>query len=142
VLLTLTIIIFVAIPRTALSITRHSGICTDFIIIILVNYLIPIQRSNGQDVAWLVLPAPRSLNIYTEIIATVRTTTLGGAFNLPGNGSLLIVVIYLIPEGPGVVPPPIIDLVAGFVKRLPNICAEDCPPLLERRTPALGVCPQ
>jgi len=57
VLLTLTVVIVIGISRTAPSTTGHCGIHPVHIIIILVDYLIPMQWSNGQDVTWLVLPA-------------------------------------------------------------------------------------
>jgi hypothetical protein len=56
---------------------------SDVIIIILVEYLIPIQWSNGQEVALLVLRAAWWLNLSPEIIATLPRATLAGAFNLP-----------------------------------------------------------
>jgi hypothetical protein len=46
---------------------------------------------------------------------------LAGAFNLPGAGCLLIGAIDMIPEGLGVVQPPIVHLVVGFVKHLPHL---------------------
>jgi len=90
-------------------------------IIILINFLIPIQWSNSQDVAWLVLPAAWPLNLCPKIIATIPRETLAGALNLSRAGSLWIGVIDLIPEGTRVVPPPIVHLAAGFVKHLPHI---------------------
>ena len=53
-----------------------------FIIIILLDDLIPIPWSNRQEVAWLVLPAAWRLTLYPEIIATVPRYTLAGMFNL------------------------------------------------------------
>jgi len=53
--------------------------------------------------------------------ATVPREMLTGAFNLPRAGCLRIGAIDLIPEDTGVVPPPIVHLVAGFVKHLPHI---------------------
>jgi len=44
-----------------------------------------------------------------------------GAFNFSQAGCVRIVAIDLIPEGTGVVPPPIVHLVTGFVKHLPHI---------------------
>jgi hypothetical protein len=116
VLLTLVVVIVIAIAGTALSTARPSRIRQVLIIIILIDYLIPTQWSNGQEVAWLVLPAPRWLNLCHEIIATVPTEMLAGAFNLPHAGYLRMGAIDLLPDGTGVVPPPIVHLVAGFVK--------------------------
>jgi len=82
VLLTLAIVIVIVIAWTAPSTTRRSRICPVLIIIILVDYLIPIQWSNGQEDAWLVLPAAWWLNLCPEIIATVAREMLAGAFNL------------------------------------------------------------
>jgi len=100
-----------------------------------------MQWYNGQEVAWLVLPAAWWRNLYPEIIATVPRETLASAFNLPQAGCLWIGAIDLIPEGTGVVPPPNVHLVADFVKDLPHISAEGCRPLPERRTPAPVVLP-
>ena len=111
------------------------------VIIILVNYLIPIQWSNGQEVAWLVLSAAWLLNLCPQIIAPVLRKTLTGAFNLPQAGYMRIGGIVLIPEGMQVVPPPIVDLVMGCVKHLPHIWAEGNPPLPKRLTPAPAVLP-
>jgi hypothetical protein len=99
----------------------HCGICTVLIIIILVHYLIPILWSNGQEVAWLELLAAWRLNHCPEIIATIPRATLTGAFNLSRAGCLWIRAIYLIPEGTGVVLPPIFHLFMGFGKHLPHI---------------------
>jgi hypothetical protein len=54
--------------------------------LILVDCLIPNQWSNGQEVTWLVLPAPWWLNSCPEIITTVRGETLGGVLILPRTG--------------------------------------------------------
>jgi hypothetical protein len=121
VLLTLAIVNVIAIARTAPSTARRSGIRPVLIIIILVDYLIPIQWSNGQEVAWLVLLAAWWLNLCPQIIATVPRETLAGGFNLPRAGCLQIGAIDLTPEGMRVVPPPIVQLVAGFVTHLPHI---------------------
>jgi hypothetical protein len=83
VLLTLAVVIVVDIARAATSTVRPSGILPVLIIIILIDYLIPIQWSNHEEVACLVLPAAWWLNLYPEIIATVPRETLAGAFNLP-----------------------------------------------------------
>jgi hypothetical protein len=121
VLLTLAIVIVIFIARTALSTARHLRISPVLIIISLVDYLIPIQWSKGQEVTWLVLPAAWRLNLCPEIIATVPRETLTSAFNLSQAGCLQIGAIDLFPEGTGVVPPPIVHLVSGFVKHLTNI---------------------
>ena len=68
-LLTLAVGIVIVIARTAPSTARLYGIRPVLTIIILVDYLIPIQRSNGQEVAWLLLPAAWRLNLSPEIIA-------------------------------------------------------------------------
>jgi hypothetical protein len=123
VLLTLTVIILIAIAGTAPTTTWHSAIrpVLIIIIIILIDDLIPIQWSNGQEVAWLVPPAAWWHNVCTEIIATIPTEMLTGGFNLPQVGCLGIGAIELIPEGTGIVQPPIVHLVAGCVKRLPHM---------------------
>jgi hypothetical protein len=61
---------------------RCSGI-TPNIIIILVDYLIPIQWANGQEVAWFIPLADWRLNLCPELIATIRREMLTGACNLP-----------------------------------------------------------
>jgi hypothetical protein len=86
-----------------------------------VDYHIPIQWSNGQEVAWLVLPSAWWLNVCPEMIASVPRAMLAGAYNLSRAGCLQIGAIDLIPEGIGVVPPPIIHLVAGFIKHLRHV---------------------
>jgi hypothetical protein len=106
---------------TAPSTARRTGIYPVVIIFILVEYLILIQWSNGQEVACFVLPAPWRLNDCAEINATVPRETHTGAFDVPRAGCLRIGAIDLIPEGKGVVPPPIAYLVAGFVEHLPHI---------------------
>jgi len=141
VLLTLAVVIVIVITRMALSSARHSGICHVLIIIILVDCLIPIQWSNSQEVVWLVLPAARCLDHCPEIIATIPWETLGGEFNLSRAGCLQIGAIHLIPECTGVVPPPVVHLVAGCVKQLPHVCPEGCSPVLKGWTPAPAVCP-
>ena len=103
------------------STARRSGIRPVLIIIILVDYLIQIQWFKGQQVVWLVLLAAWWLNRCSEIIATVLRETLAGALNIPRAGCVRIGAIDLIPEGMGVVPPPIVHLVAGFVKHCPHI---------------------
>jgi len=66
---------------------------------------------------------------------------VSSAFNLHRAGCLRIGAIHLIPEGTGVVPPLIVHFVLGFVKHLPHIWVEGCPPLPKRRTPAPAVRP-
>jgi hypothetical protein len=141
VLPTLAVLILIAIARTAASTAQCSAIRPVVIIIILVEYLIPIYSSNGQDVTWFVLPAAWRLNLCPEIIATIPRETLTGAFNLPHAGFLLIGAIDLISEGTGVVPPPTVHLVAGFVKYLPHISAEGSLALPNRQNPPPAVRP-
>jgi hypothetical protein len=90
-LLTLAVVIVIAIATTAPSTAGLSGSHPVVIITILVDYLIPIQWSKGQEVSWCVLPAAWRLNLCLEIIATVPRETLTGAFTLPptsvSNGS-------------------------------------------------------
>jgi hypothetical protein len=50
---------------------------------ILMDYLIAIQWSNGHEVTWFVLPTAWLPNLCPEIIATIPRETLTGAFNLP-----------------------------------------------------------
>jgi hypothetical protein len=121
VLLILAVVIVIAIVRTSPSTTGRTGIRPVVNIILLVDYIIPIQWSNGQEVAWFVLPTAWRFNLCPEIIATVPRETLTGGFNLPRAGCLQIGAIDLIPEGTGIVLPPIVHLVAGFVKPLPHI---------------------
>jgi hypothetical protein len=111
------------------------------IIIILVNYILPILQSNGQEVTWFVLPAAWWLILGPEIITTVPSKTLTTAFNLPQAGCQRIGTIDLIPEVTGVYPPPIVHLAMGFVKHLHYIGAEGSPPLPKRRTLAPAVRP-
>jgi hypothetical protein len=121
VLLTLVVVIVIAIARTAPSTTPPTGICLVVIVIILVDFLIPIQWCNIQEVSWFVLPAAWRIYLCPEIIATVPRETLTSAFNLPQASCLLIGAINLIPESTEVVPPPIVHLVMGFVNHLPHI---------------------
>jgi len=137
--LAIAIVIVIVMARTAPSTARSCGMRPVLITIILIEYLIPIQWSEGQEVAWLLLPAAWRLNLYPVIIATIPRETLAGAFNLSRAACLRIGGNNLIPEGTGVVPPPIVHLVAGCVKPLPHIWAEGCPPLLQRWTPAPAV---
>jgi hypothetical protein len=136
IVLTLAVVIVIAINRTGPSTAWCTGICQVVIIIMLVDDLIPIQLSNGQGLAWVVLPTAWRLNLCPEIIATVPSEMLTGACILPRAGCLRIGVIDLIPDGTGIVPPSIVHLVPGSVKHLPHICAEGSPPLPKRRTPA------
>jgi hypothetical protein len=57
VLFPLAIVIVIGISKMALSTTWISTIRPVIIIIVLIDYLIPIQQSYGQEVAWLILPA-------------------------------------------------------------------------------------
>ena len=83
---TLAIVIVIAIARTARNTARRSGICPDFIIILIIDLLISIQWSNGQEVAWLVLLAAWRLNLCPGIIATIQREMLAGGFNSPRAG--------------------------------------------------------
>jgi len=121
VLLTLTVVIVIVIARMAPSTARRTWIRPFLITNIIVDYLIPTQWSNGQEVAWFVPRVAWRLNLGPEIIATVSRETLAGEFNLSRSGCLQIGAIDLIPEGLEVVPPPIVHLVVGFVKHLPHI---------------------
>jgi hypothetical protein len=121
VLLTLAVVIVMAIARTAPSTARRTGIRPVVIIINLVDNLIPIQWSNSQEVAWFEPPTAWRLNLFPGNFATVPIEILTGGFNLPRVDCLWIGVIDLIPEGTGIVPPPIVHVVAGFVKHLPHI---------------------
>jgi len=137
--LTIPVVIVIVIPRTAPSTARHTGIRQFLIIIIPVDYLIPIQWSNRHKVAWLALPAAWRLNLCPEIITTVPRATLTGAFNFPWAGCLSIGAIDLISEGTGVVPSSIVHLVLCFVNHLPHIWVEGCQALPKRWTPAPAV---
>jgi len=55
------------------------------------------------------------------MIATVQGEILAGALIISRAGWLQIGEIDLIPEGTGVVPPPIVQLIVGYVKHLPHI---------------------
>jgi hypothetical protein len=87
VLLTLAFVIVIAIVCTAHSTGRRSRTSAVPIILILVDYLIPMQWSNGQEVAWFVLPSQGRFNFCPEIIATTPREMLTGVFNLPRAGS-------------------------------------------------------
>jgi hypothetical protein len=121
VLLILALVIVIAIARTAPSTTRSTGCRPGIIIIILVDYLIPIQLSDRPEVAWVQLLTAWRLNHCTEIIPIVPREKLTGVYNLALPGCLRIGAIDLIPEGTGIVPPPIVYLVMGLVKYLPQI---------------------
>ena len=121
VFLTLAVVIIIATARSAPCNAWNCAIRPVLIIIILIEYLIPHQWSTGLEVAWLVLLADWWLNGCPEIIATRQRGTLAGACNLPQGGCAWIGVIDLIPQGTGVVPPPIVHLIAGFVQYLPRI---------------------
>jgi hypothetical protein len=120
-LLTLAVNIVNAMGRTAPSTAQCRGISPVLIIIIVVDYHIPIQWSTTQEVIWIVLPAAWRLNLCLEIITTVRRGTLTGAFTVRQAGCLWIGAIFLIPEGMGVVLPVIVHLEVGFIKHLPDI---------------------
>jgi len=121
VLLTLIVVIVISISRTAPSTSLRTWIQAVLVALNLVQYLIPIQWSNSQEVGSLVLPAAWWLNICPEIIATMPRETLSDAINLCRAGCLQIGVIDLIPEGMWVILPPIVRLVARFVKHLPHL---------------------
>jgi hypothetical protein len=121
VLLTLAIVIVIAIARTASSTARLSVIFPVLIIIILVDFVIPIHWFTGQEVAWLVLLADSWLNLCREIIATIPREMLASAFILARAGCLWSGMIDLIPKVTGVIPPAIVHFMLGFVKRLPHI---------------------
>jgi hypothetical protein len=121
VLLTLAVIIVIAIARTTPSTARHCGILPGLIIIILVDYRMSIQWSNSQEVTWFVLLPVWWLNLCPGIIAAGPRDMLSAVFNLPQAGCLWVGAIDLIPEGQGVIPPSLVQLVAGFVKHLPHI---------------------
>ena len=116
VFLTLTVVVVIPIPRVAPPTTRRSGICP-VLIIIVISYLILIQRSDSWEIALLLLLAALQLDLCAEIIATIPRETLAGAFNLPRAGCLRIGAIDSILKRMGVVPTPFIHLVAGFVKQ-------------------------
>jgi len=141
VLLILAVIIVIPITRTARSTARHPGIRPVLINIILVDHPIPIQRSNGQEVPRLVLPAAWRLNLCPGIIPPMTRGMLAVGFNLPWAGCLQTRAIHMIPEGMGVVPSPIFHLDQGCVKHLRHLWVEGSPPLPKRRTPAPAVWP-
>jgi len=101
----------------------------------------PHRSFHLNSVVWLVLSAAWRHNHCPEIIATVPREMLAGAYKLSQAGCQRIAAIDLIPECTGIVAPPIVHLVAGFVKYLPHIWVEGCPPLPKRRTPAPAVRP-
>jgi len=127
VILTIAFVIVIAITRMGPPTARRSWIYRGLIIHILINYHIPIQLSNGQEVAWLVLPGAWWLYLGPEIIATVPREPFTSAFNIPQAGCLRIGEIDLIPKSMGTVPLVIVHLVVGFVLPLPHISAEGCP---------------
>jgi len=140
-LLPLAVVIVIAIAMMASCTARQSGICPVLIIIIHMDYLIQIQWSNGQEGTWLGLLAASQLNLCPEIITNVPREMLARAFNLPRDSYLQIREIDSIFEDMRVVPPPIVHLVAGFVKHLPHIWAEGYWPLLKTQTHASSVWP-
>jgi len=85
-------------------------------------------------VAWL-------LNLCPGIIATVPREMFTRMFDLLRDGCLWIGAIDLLPNSMGVVPPPIVHLVGRFMKHLPQVFVEGCPPLPKRHTPAPMVRP-
>jgi len=119
-------------PSTA----QHCRICPVLAIIIHIDYFIPIQWSNCQDITWLVLLATWRLDLCPPIIATGIRQRLPGTLIPPLAGCLQVRAIYLIPEGSGVVSPAIVHLVMGIVKHLPHNRAAGCPPLPKQQTPA------
>jgi hypothetical protein len=121
VVLTLAVVFLIAIDRMTPSTAALSRIHPVLIIIIRVEYPIPFQWSDSQDVAWLVLLAAWRLNLWTANIATVPRETLTGVFNVPQVGCLRSVIISLIAEGTEVVPCPIVHFVLGFIKHLSHI---------------------
>jgi hypothetical protein len=70
-----------------------------------IQYIIPIQWSNGQALPWHVRVAAGGLDRCPEMVATVPREMLAGAFNLPLAGWLQIKAVHFIPDGTGVVPP-------------------------------------
>jgi hypothetical protein len=88
------------------------------IIIILLNYLIPMQWSNGKEVVWIELPTSWRLNLCPEIISNVPREMITGELKLPRAGYQRIGAIDLNPEGTGIDPPPIIHIVVGFINHL------------------------
>jgi hypothetical protein len=110
-----------AIARIAPSLARRARICPVLILIILVDHLISIQWSHGQEVGRFVLAAAWRLNRCAEIIATAQSETLTGAFILARVGCLRIRAIDLISKGTGAVPPPNVHSVMGFAKHLPDL---------------------
>lgn len=83
VILTLAVIILIAIAMMAPSTAWRSAICPVLMIIILLNYDIPIELSNGDQVPGLVLPAAWRHNLCLGIMATISRKTLAGVFELP-----------------------------------------------------------
>jgi hypothetical protein len=122
--------------------TRRSRIRSVLISIIPVEFIITIQWWNGRQFAWLAPPAAVRLNLCTEILATIPTEMLTGVINIALSGFMRIGEIELIPEGTGVVPPPICHLGTGYVKLLSHQSAEGWPQVAKRRTPACAVRPQ
>jgi hypothetical protein len=56
-----------------------------------------------------------------EFVATVLREMFAGVVNLDQACCVQIEATASIPEGMGVVPPPLVHLVMGFVKYLPHI---------------------
>jgi len=121
VLLTVAIVFVIAIDRTAPFTARRYRIHPVLLVILLINFLVPFQWSNCQEVAWLVLLAVWWHNLCPEIIATIPREMLHGVCNFSQAAVLRNGVVELIPVGPGVVPPLIVQLVAGIVHYLRHI---------------------
>jgi hypothetical protein len=121
--------------------TQRAVFCPVLIIFILINYLIPMQLFNAQEVAWLVLSAAWRLNLCRELNGRITRETLSGSFNLPRGGCLRSGVINAILEEMGIVSSPIFHLFTGFVKPLPHTWAESCQPLPKKQTPAPAMRP-
>jgi hypothetical protein len=83
VVVTLVVVIVLVIDSMAPSIAWCSGIRPVFIIIIVFDYLILLQWSNCQQVAWLVLRAAWWLILCSKIMSTVPREMLAGAVNHP-----------------------------------------------------------
>jgi hypothetical protein len=115
------VVIVIVIAKMAKSVTPFSRILQVHIFIVLIEYLILFQWSNGQGVVWRVLPAALRLNHCPEIITTVPRETLTCVFSLCQIDCVWIGAIDLISEGTGVIPPPIVHLIAGFEKHLLHI---------------------
>jgi hypothetical protein len=85
VLLIIAVVIVIAMVMMASSFARCCGIHPIQMIIILVNYLIQIQRAS-QDVSWHTQQASWWLNLCPDIISTVLREMLTGEYNQPEAG--------------------------------------------------------